>query len=403
VLRLVIETVRTCYPSLDDHSGRAVICTASPKNVKREVSSGSGQTAAVALVKYGFHVIFPEVLVDKLDALGVRECILRNVTSKLGQKYIESEGSVYKDSWENVIDASVLKENGLRMLGANKTEKCPVQHTAEKCYTCQGMDKLNAHRPYSVVRVVNGSGLETKKEVAECIFLQDPANYAAALAILSLRRHGARKLPVTFLEGIQVCGEKRQKLLHDTGMRSRDLLFLPGQSKVNSSSWITYTQLDRGIITTFLTFIKKMYSIEGIWEKWVQIRSVAICTSGSVPKARFFPEYNYCPHAAREHTSNRVFIELAKDHESGHYFLDVNCFSRNCTGTTSREEGKFRKKFTVVGNTEAQICAINGTPPKCKEQPGLTFGERKRCLDCFLPIREMPATVAARVCVCAKK
>ena len=142
VLRRVIQVIRLFFPSLEKKTGRGVVCTAASKQVMRDVKV-NGKEIRLAMQKYGFHVIFPDVLVDKTNALIVREAVVGDLEKQLGTELITftdpATNELYEmDTWRTVVDESVIKENGLRMLGANKVDNCPVQHTAVKCAVCDG-------------------------------------------------------------------------------------------------------------------------------------------------------------------------------------------------------------------------------------------------------------------------
>jgi hypothetical protein len=68
------------------------------------------------ITKAGYHVIFPDVIVTTDTALAFREAVLCRMRSNEDNELQEPS-----NGWEDVVDASVLKANGLRMVFAAKS------------------------------------------------------------------------------------------------------------------------------------------------------------------------------------------------------------------------------------------------------------------------------------------
>ena len=66
-------------------------------------------------VKYGVHLIFPHVYVNSPIALKLRETLLAAIPDAFDESY-----TLPKNSWSDVIDDSVYRANGLRMLYSHK-------------------------------------------------------------------------------------------------------------------------------------------------------------------------------------------------------------------------------------------------------------------------------------------
>ena len=76
----------------------------------------------------GIHCIFPNIVVDRDMALMIRSGVVSEVR---GRKWT---GILENVDWNKIIDISVLTTSGLRMIGSDKTQKCP------KCYGGWGGD-----------------------------------------------------------------------------------------------------------------------------------------------------------------------------------------------------------------------------------------------------------------------
>lgn len=84
-------------------------------------------------------------------------------------------------SWEDVLDPAVLKANGLRMVGSNKSEPCPkckgglCLGTAIACNTCSGTGKVDVGRPYYFFRLYNMDGTVDNAGSEELGFMDQEA------------------------------------------------------------------------------------------------------------------------------------------------------------------------------------------------------------------------------------
>lgn len=83
---------------------RLIVCTAPPKELE------CGDT------KLGFHLHWPTLVVNAPIALAFREAVL----TMLGE--LEGSSSIVVNAWADVVDASVLKANGIRMIFSEKKD-----------------------------------------------------------------------------------------------------------------------------------------------------------------------------------------------------------------------------------------------------------------------------------------
>lgn len=104
--------------------------------------------------KNGCHLYWPSMLVDQKAALLIRWAIVEHFKEVYPQ---------YKDKWEEIVDDSVLKANGIRYLFSNKAIQCPVcknKDEADKktCGPCDGAWYMDIGRPYTPRCVVDAAG-----------------------------------------------------------------------------------------------------------------------------------------------------------------------------------------------------------------------------------------------------
>lgn len=102
------------------------------------------------LVKSGFHLIWPYLLVDQAQALHLREGCVVAAKRRFGER--PSPGNTFND----VVDETVLRKNGLRMVGSDKVGKCGACNSRPAaCGVCMGSKKIRENRVYSPVAVLN--------------------------------------------------------------------------------------------------------------------------------------------------------------------------------------------------------------------------------------------------------
>ena len=102
------------------------------------------------LGKTGMHVIFPNLIVNTNQAIDIRNYYVSFLVAKFGDMV------GIQNSWEDVVDISIYKTNGLRMVGSYKSENCPNANcpVAKKmkdkirCDICKNQGKVHNQRRY---------------------------------------------------------------------------------------------------------------------------------------------------------------------------------------------------------------------------------------------------------------
>ena len=145
-----------------------VLCTAQPKQVRVRVSAAaSTETETVGRVKSGAHVLWPRILVDTPRALAFRQVLLERVRARYGERHI----SAGENTWEDVLDKTVLQANGLRMIGAPKAVVCEDcdgrdamrgggDRCKQNCDTCRGRGRNLSHSIYMPTWALDVHGAE---------------------------------------------------------------------------------------------------------------------------------------------------------------------------------------------------------------------------------------------------
>lgn len=144
-----------------------------------------GTDGETPCVKSGFHLIWPNLHVTKEHALMLRAYSLSMILERFGPRDPPC------NTWDDVVDETVLRKNGLRMIGSYKRSKCPnCKGRGRLCELCRetgGM--IIPNRRYMPVEVLCGDGqLEPRKTERLNAELQR-RNFAYAVQLCTIRTH----------------------------------------------------------------------------------------------------------------------------------------------------------------------------------------------------------------------
>lgn len=159
--RVVLETIQGVieefYPDLSPFAKRMLVCMT-------EVTEGSVKNNKI-FVKQGLgHLIWPDLLITNRIGMKIRQACLEKLEKQFGRRHPDN-------IWEDVVDKTIYKKNGLRMLGSAKLgicKKCKPKRGAVRegkrkgkapddlvdCDVCYGEVKYNAGRIYDVCDVL---------------------------------------------------------------------------------------------------------------------------------------------------------------------------------------------------------------------------------------------------------
>lgn len=176
------KTMRRFYPdtSTPDYDKRfKAIVLKSPTMVKGQYTN-DGLCEPVELLKTGFHVIWPFLLVNQNQALTLRESCVVDMVQQLPPR------SPPCNSYEDVIDECVLTNNGLRMVGSDKAKTCPVCSGKDKeCMVCRTLfGKVAENRVYEPYCFVDEHGALNENGLS---VLTQPEDRYACVRLCSIR------------------------------------------------------------------------------------------------------------------------------------------------------------------------------------------------------------------------
>jgi len=148
---------------------------------KKGVSDCPGCGGDPVKRKTGVHLHFPNIFVNALQSLDMRETIIAECTRIWGFRTSPF------NAWGEVIDEAVYKQSGLRMMCANKGEfckQCKSQKSGEICPGCK-KGRVDQGRPYFPLLCTNGKGLRDK------LFEEEyQNNFSKLIADTSIRFYG---------------------------------------------------------------------------------------------------------------------------------------------------------------------------------------------------------------------
>ena len=155
---------------------------------------------SISTGKSGLHVIFPNLIVNRNQAIDIRNYFVSYMIATHG----DMVGLM--NSWEDIVDISVYEANGLRMVGSNKVincEKCQGEKPKKRglegprhdmCQCCNGRGKLDSGKSYKPWFYVHG-GIEHRRwtqavRAGVWVTIGEGPNRRAVIELCSIRCAG---------------------------------------------------------------------------------------------------------------------------------------------------------------------------------------------------------------------
>lgn len=148
----VVRDIKIIYEDDHDFTIPSVIISSTPPGEKKV---GIDKT----VIKSAAHLVWMNLWLSAKQALAIRKYLINQMTAVYGYRDTEKN----ENSWEDVIDITVLDANGLRMLGCAKWDKCEcmrrgwVKRTLD-CQKCNDERGRNVGRVYTVQNVLTDNG-----------------------------------------------------------------------------------------------------------------------------------------------------------------------------------------------------------------------------------------------------
>ena len=351
--RAIQEAVKSMYSTENFESAKLIVCTTDSKEV---------DVNGAMYIKTGVHLLWSGgIQVDKEGAMTLRKAMIQLLEKRFGPR------EVY-NPWSDVVDETVFKENGLRMVGSRKMSKCKVckgkvtatsNCTNEKCER----GKVDEGRVYWPVFVLD-SNLEEdpvflntintnlKRLVRETSIVIHPRKAVSDTGSSSEDNESPRQnepVPTpftTFPVWFNNTPEAEKKMRREKQKKKK--IQPPGTEERDIMSKINKTRIDPEDqrVVKLNTFCKRV--MPGVFAK-ANIIDLYHCEGDD--KTEFYLatlDTNFCMNVGREHNSNRVY-----------YYINTNAVYQKCFCTCDTLEGrKFGEKCMDFRSSGREISNI---------------------------------------------
>jgi len=111
-------------------------------------------------MKQGFHLHWPDIIVDKHTAICIRKNLIVNLTNVFGKS------EKFHDPWEKIIDKCVYENNGLRLVGSDKcTISDGIKHYENRIYILKDV-YIGTKKDTNLFNIYNSDTLKLIKDTS---------------------------------------------------------------------------------------------------------------------------------------------------------------------------------------------------------------------------------------------
>ena len=270
------------------YQSRLIISASENRNVKKNGKD---------FLKTGLHLIWPEVIVDNKTALQMRNIVIHSLTQKFGERHSENP-------WDDVIDSTIYKTNGLRMNYSWKMEECKCpdvdpEKKEQKCEICKGRKRVGAKRIYTPQYVLNGKGKKMASTLKKII---DNKKYGIFETSIRMPEEKECKIVIDQSKYPGLNEHVQTKKSHSLGLGGGVL-----NGKVIDSIHKKLIQPSEPIYKSVQNFIVKEF--DGLYKK-EDINELYKCQQGSYYIVG--TKSKYCMNIEKEHKNNRIYFYIDK-------------------------------------------------------------------------------------------
>ena len=310
------KVFRGFFPDMgaDSATWRVLVLTAPPKPVEKD---------GVHSVKSGSHLIWPALHVDQAIALQLRLNLLDHIRRTWPPR---DPGS---NPYDDIVDETVLKSNGLRMYGSDKASKCTdCKRARSNCETCLGLGTIVENRAYTLATVLSPLG-GTDQETLDSL----TSNLFACVTMSSIRVSSPTPTPGFKVPVHAVSNEVVKRARAAASKRPTPGGGPPGSEVIDRSCPI-FDQL-QGYIRSKLSTQLKWVGIDLKHIFLLKKKGVYICKVDG-------PGSLYCENVGRAHSSSTIYFEVSSDG------ITQRCFSPKVTNGMSCKS--YRGRTVPINN-----------------------------------------------------
>lgn len=388
MVRICTAVFRRFYPDAPEDSRFTAIVLRSPTMAKTVCAEGS--SAQVAVQKTGFHIIWPLLVVNQVQALTMREACVVELVRSLPPRVFPA------NSVEEVVDDCVLLDNGLRMVGSDKARQCDVcggkgRVNGEHCMNCR-YGRLPERRVYTPFCVVSDGG---ELDGDKLRVLQREENKLPLVSCCSIRSFRTEPTPGYIKPALvpEVTPELVTKEKKRQAMQKQRLA--TGKPVCESGiKWLSdATQIERSsvLFQQMQEFIQQKMGRP----EWAQVQLKTFLFSPSA--CRYFIKVwsegsRWCGNVGREHGSSTIFFVVTKNGVVQKCFSKKKAVEPHCCNYASVAVKLTRVLHAVLFDEEGGEGVAAPPPlvaPVVSTQP-------------FVPVQPLPPSKPAYASVCSQ-
>lgn len=317
--RLFCNAMKLQY-SVAEIDPRTFLCIVlkAPSMPKKGWPSEDGGEPEMVL-KTGYHMIWPFLYVTQEQALQLREvCVVK--ANQMGPRMPPS------NPYSDMIDTTVLLENGLRMVGSDKVKTCSSckgkgkKETKTPCHWCGGSGRLAEGRIYKPEFILGPDNMTDPVRLDAISGVQNRFTCARFCSIRSSSTptptfRPLTNMPCPSLNKLRASGKRR---LADTGGGAGTSVSTGGDATASSSSSSSGSGNEREVSpSTALFKLAQDFLRTGLGgEQWsaLELWKLTFLFSHNQYRAKVRGEgANYCTNVRRCHTSSTIYFIFKSD------------------------------------------------------------------------------------------
>lgn len=295
---IIIIIQKSIYEKLKDnfssHELRTIVCTTSNK---------TKNVGGTLWEKTGIHLRWPELVVNKKTALGIR-----NICLEALHKYGGSRPEV--NPWEDVVDKCVFEENGIRMIGSRKIQNC--QHCRSRkidtktCLPCKGTGKIDEGRFYTPSMIIDGKGADLQKQLAKLV--ADKQKMIKEVSIQTDYEELPKSIHIEEKYFVNEEKSRYQKKITDFGGEKKNIFNIGDDYESLNSQQIT---LDDNKKKRLMKFIHK--TMPAVYAD-IKVTNIKRINNDDYAAYILYTNSRFCMNINTNHNSNGIYFLIDKNY-----------------------------------------------------------------------------------------